>query len=236
MTQSKVKGLIVKYFIEFIVIVFSISISFFVENLREEREKEAKRVLIVNSLINEIESNETYLNDVKGFYIKSAKVVDVYIKDSLDVGILKAFDNRMFSPANTFFTALPFEPSNSIYNSLVNDGSLNLIKSPYLKSKIDEFYKYSRVNITRMIEGETDAAKQADKMFIHKYPKLYLRNFWNNYNDEKLLQDFVKVINSDDRFKALMMQKYSFMQAKVRDITTYLRRRDTLIVALKKSL
>ena len=228
------KKLIIKYSIEFFVIVFSISASFFVENLREDGEKEAKRKLIVNSLISEIESNEKYLKETKEFYINSALVVNSFIKDSLSVKILNEYDNRMFSPANAFFTALPFEPSNSIYNSLVNDGSLNLIKSPYLKAKIDELYKYSRVNISRMIDGETDAAKQADNMFINNYPKLYLRNFWNNYDDEKLLKDFVYAINNDDRFKALMMQKYSFMQAKVRDISNYINRRDTLLIELKK--
>ena len=37
------KKLIIKYSIEFFVIVFSISVSFFVENLREENEKDNLR-------------------------------------------------------------------------------------------------------------------------------------------------------------------------------------------------
>lgn len=40
------KKLIIKYSIEFFVIVFSISVSFFVENIREEIEKDKKRTLI----------------------------------------------------------------------------------------------------------------------------------------------------------------------------------------------
>ena len=40
------KKLIIKYSIEFFVIVFSISVSFFVENLREEYEKDNQRIIV----------------------------------------------------------------------------------------------------------------------------------------------------------------------------------------------
>ena len=55
------KKLIIKYSIEFFVIVFSISVSFFVENLREEYEKDNQRIIVKQSLIQELKSAEAYL-------------------------------------------------------------------------------------------------------------------------------------------------------------------------------
>ena len=52
------KKQIIKYSLEFIVIVVGISASFFVENIREEIEKDSKRILIKTSLLEEIKGYE----------------------------------------------------------------------------------------------------------------------------------------------------------------------------------
>ena len=59
------KKLVLKYSIEFFVIVFSISVSFFVENLREKNEKDALRVLIKKSLLEELEINVSRLETTR---------------------------------------------------------------------------------------------------------------------------------------------------------------------------
>ena len=59
----------------------------------------------------------------------------------------------------------------------MNDGSLNLIKSSSLKAEIDNLYTTSYNSVITYIEEEKDIAVEAEKMFMKKYPNLYLKNF-----------------------------------------------------------
>ena len=117
-----------KYSIEFFVIVFSISISFYLENLREEIEKENIRNLIKNSLLTELESEDGYIKGrifaFNNDYNSLASVLDN------NINIDSVFKYKSLAGfANPFFIARGFSPSSSIYSSLVNDGDINLIKS-----------------------------------------------------------------------------------------------------------
>ena len=65
--------------------------------------------------------------------------VSKFLKDSLTKNKIKEYPENL-SPLNPFLSAVTFTPSTSIYNSLINDGSFNLIESSTLKSLIDEVY------------------------------------------------------------------------------------------------
>jgi len=47
------------------------------------------------------------------------------------------------------------------------------------------------------------------------------------------MSDFIDVIRTDSKFKALMMQKLSFMEAKSRELNNYITKRDSLKIYLK---
>ena len=230
------KKLLIKYSIEFFVIVISISVSFFVENVREDLEKDSRRIVVLSNLLNELESNKSYVDFHKKVLSENLQILESYLKDSLTVDGIKNLNQNRFSPANAFFTAISFNPSVSIYNSLVNDGSLNLIKSPDIKARIDNLYVETFNSISNSKKIEEISAVRADNLFVDEYSDLYVRNFWNNFNDNELMQDFINIIKVNTRFKALMMQKASMLDAKLRKVNEYISQRDTLIIAIKKSL
>lgn len=229
------RKLIIKYGIEFFVIVFGISVSFFVENYRESIDQNKKRETTIKSIINELEFNDDYYKARVETTTRNMNFVRLFLEDSLSIEIMKSYP-RNLSPANPFWSAVGFAPNQSIFNSLVNDGSLNLIKSSSLKAEIDNLYTINYNGVITYIEQEQKIADEAEKMFMKKYPDLYLRNIWNNYGDLALLSDFVSAINKDSEFKALMLFKLSLMQAKVRQLNQYISTKDTLLLELKNSL
>ena len=143
-------------------IVLGISFSFFVQNVRQEKEIDSKRELIMMNLLEELKSNEAYLAKVKIDYRREMDYVVKLLKDSLTKEIIKEYPTN-YSPFNPFLSALDFSPSNSIYNSLVNDGSFNLIKPPTLKALIDDVYKFNYNNVLKNIGLEREIAKEAVK-------------------------------------------------------------------------
>ena len=215
--------------------MFSISVSFFVENYREKIEKDNKRKATIKSIINELEYNDDYYTERVKTLTRNMNFVRLLLKDSLSIEVMKSYP-RNLSPANPFLSAVGFAPNQSIFNSLVNDGSLNLINSSSLKADIDNLYSINYNSVIAYIEQEQNIAEEAEKMFMKKYPNLYLRNIWNNYEDLAVLSEFVSVINNDSEFKALMLFKLSLMEAKVRQLNRYITSKDTLLVELRNSL
>ena len=230
--NKRLKKYFIKYTLEFFVIVIGISFSFFVQNVRQEKEIDSKRQLIISNLLDELESNQNYITKRKSEFVREMDYVNKLLNDSLTFKMFEEYPKES-SPLNPFFSVLRFEPSSSIYNSLVNDGSLNLIKSSEVKTLINEVYK-SKINyLNYFVDAEYKSAIEVERIFINNYPEIYLRNFWFNYSDKKLINNVFQIMKKDIHFKALMVQKISFMEVKIGALNSYAKQRDSLITLLK---
>ena len=230
--NKRLKKYFIKYTLEFFVIVLGISFSFFVQNVRQEKEIDSKRQLIISNLLDELESNQNYITKRKSEFVREMDYVNKLLNDSLTFKMFEEYPKEN-SPLNPFFSVLRFEPSSSIYNSLVNDGSLNLIKSSEVKTLINEVYK-SKINyLNYFVDAEYKSAIEVERIFINNYPEIYLRNFWFNYSDKKLINNVFQIMKKDIHFKALMVQKISFMEVKIGALNSYAKQRDSLITLLK---
>ena len=231
--NKTVKNYFIRYTLEFFVIVLGISFSFLVQNIREETELDSKRELIFKSLLNELESNQSYITSRKKAFVREMDYVSKFLKDSLTKNKIKEYPENL-SPLNPFLSAGTFNPSTSIYNSLINDGSFNLIKSSTLKSLIDEVYTINYKAIVHIAQLELEVANEADRFFATNYSKIYSKNFWFNIKDEKLTSSVFEIMRNNYLFKALMVQKISYMEVKIVSMENYIRKRNSLIKLLKK--
>jgi len=233
--NKTVKNYFIRYTLEFFVIVLGISFSFLVQNIREEIELDSKRELIFKSLLSELESNQSYITSRKKAFVREMDYVSKFLKDSLTKNKIKEYPENL-SPLNPFLSALTFSPSASIYNSLINDGSFNLIDSPTLKSLIDEVYTTNYKSIVNRIQSELEIANEAERFFATNYSKIYSKNFWFNVKDAKLNNSVFEIMKNNYRFKAFMVQKISYMEVKIISMNRYIRKRNSLIKLLKKHI
>jgi hypothetical protein len=114
--------------------------------------------------LNELESNQTYITKKKDDFYREFDYVNGLLNNSLTKNKMKEYPAN-YSPLNPFLSVMSFRPSRSIYNSLVNDGSFNLIEPPTLKALIDDVYKLNYNSIENIIELEKEVAKEADRFF-----------------------------------------------------------------------
>ena len=233
MKKDNIKKYFIKYTFEFFVIVMGITFSFFVQNIRNDIQIDTKRELIIDNLLSELESNQAYIDKAKRDFKREMEYVNKLLLDSLTTQEIKKYPKN-FSPLNPFFSVQKFRPSKSIYNTIVNDGSFNIIEPSSLKALIDEVYSLNYNTIINIIESEQKIADKADDFFVNNYTATYVKNFWFN-NDEKLISSVFKIMQKDSKFKALMVQKISFMEIKVLGLDNYLKKRDSLINLIKNS-
>lgn len=171
------KKLIVKYSIEFFVIVFSISVSFFVENLREENENENQRRLIKQSLLQELKSGDEYLKWRKDSFEMDLKAIKLILKDDSPLdSIFSNVSRAGFS--NPFIIPRNFNPPSSVYNSLVNDGTINLIKSQEVKSLIEDTYVFFTKSIQDWADNEGLIAEKIKFYIMENYSEFYLKDIY----------------------------------------------------------
>jgi len=161
--------------------------------------------------------------------------VNKFLNDSLTKSKIKEYPENL-SPLNPFLSAVTFTPSSSIYNSLINDGSFNLIESSTLKSLIDEVYTTNYKSIVDKIQLELEIANEADRFFAVNYSKIYSKNFWFHVSDEKLTNSVFEIMRNNYRFRALMVQKISYMEVKIISMSKYIEKRNLLIKLLKNHI
>ena len=229
------KKLIIKYSIEFFVIVFSISVSFFVENIREEIEKDKKRTLIKTSLLQEIKGFEKALKGrivaFEGDYNALLYVLD----DNRNID--SVFNNLSSAGlSNPFLLFRSFDPPKTVYNSLVNDGDINLIKSRRIKSLLQFIYIETPKAINDWRADDKRIAEIIDMHLIENYPEFYLKDIATK-TDKKIVNEFLDIVNSDTKLLALIKAKRPVMWWKnflLKEF--YVKSRDSLIIELEKEL
>jgi len=233
MKKDNIKKYFIKYSLEFFVIVMGVTFSFFLQNIRNNIEIDTKRELIIDNLLSELESDQAYIEKTKQDFKREMEYVNKLLSDSLTTKEIKNYPKN-FSSLNPFFSVKKFRPSRSIYNSIVNDGSFNIIEPTSLKALIDNVYELNYNTIINIIDSEQKIADKADEFFVNNYTETYVKNFWFN-NDEKLISSVYKIMQKDSKFKALMVQKISFMEVKVAHLNDYSIKRDSLINLIKSN-
>jgi hypothetical protein len=233
MKKDNIKKYFIKYSLEFFVIVIGVTFSFFLQNIRNDIEIDTKRELIIDNLLSELESDQAYIEKTKQDFKREMEYVNKLLSDSLTTKEIKNYPKN-FSSLNPFFSVKKFRPSRSIYNSIVNDGSFNIIEPTSLKALIDNVYELNYNTIINIIDSEQKIADKADEFFVNNYTETYVKNFWFN-NDEKLISSVYKIMQKDSKFKALMVQKISFMEVKVANLNNYSIKRDSLINLIKSN-
>ena len=233
MKKDNIKKYFIKYSLEFFVIVMGVTFSFFLQNIRNDIEIDTKRELIIDNLLSELESDQAYIEKTKQDFKREMEYVNKLLSDSLTTKEIKNYPKN-FSSLNPFFSVKKFRPSRSIYNSIVNDGSFNIIEPTSLKALIDNVYELNYNTIINIIDSEQKIADKAEEFFVNNYTETYVKNFWFN-NDEKLISSVYKIMQKDSKFKALMVQKISFMEVKVAYLNNYSIKRDSLINLIKSN-
>tara|TARA_B110000003_G_C16500407_1_gene477183 strand:+ start:140 stop:826 length:687 start_codon:yes stop_codon:yes gene_type:complete len=221
-----------KYIFEFIVIVFGISISFFLENLRVERENENKEKLVKHNLLNELSNSGNYLNSREKAYNVDLKFLNALINTEINIDSLYKIGLKGVGYYNSICFYRTFDPPNSIYSSLVSDGEINLIKETGLKNLLYRIYILSPKYMQVQIEGDKNAADNLELYLIKNYPQIYNKDLQVNDNIF-LLKELRTIVTNDEVLLALIRRKKFRMEGKLSVFKQYLNLKDLLIEQLK---
>jgi len=214
------KKYLIKYSLEFLVIVMGISVSFYLEEIRVANELKTLSVDLKQNLLDEISEIEIYMNErelaFKGDQTVLKSLQDIKISyDSL----LKISD--IPSKYNvSLFNYRGFKPPVAFYNSLVNDGKIRYLESSSIKEELDKMHNVHYYYINENIKDEAVAQRKMIDYFQNNYPELLIESIETNSNADYVNEIYSKV-RADIVLRSILFQKSLAITQKVVGFNRY---------------
>ena len=207
------KKYLLKYSLEFLVIVMGISVSFWLSNYQESIDNAEKEIQVCNDLFNSVSSLYDEIEDRT-----------LAFKFDLDIieNLLGLSDFNKYNYDDLMVAVIDwrgFDPNQETYSTLKEEGSLKYISSKELKVNLEKFYGSEGGYIISNMEDDIIMQREILKYLNYNHPILVLRN--NEYNDESLILNFKSVVNKDLTLKSLIKAKQRFMLNKYNGILEY---------------
>ena len=214
------KKYLIKYSLEFLVIVMGISVSFYLEEIRVANELKTLSVDLKQNLLDEISEIESYMNERELAFKGDQTVLNSLqdIKISYD-SLLKISD--IPSKYNvSLFNYRGFKPPVAFYNSLVNDGKIRYLESSSIKEELDKMHNVHYYYINENIKDEAVAQRKMIDFFQNNYPELLIESIETNPNANYVKRIYSKV-RGDIVLRSILFQKSLAIAEKVRGFNSY---------------
>ena len=216
-----------RYIIEFVVIVLSISISFFLENKRIENETKNRARLIKINLKNELNNANAYLQSRDKAYSMDLDFLNALLEKEVDLDSLYSLGLDGAGYYNSICFWRNFNPPRAIYSSLVSDGEINLLEGIEIKELLHRIYVLSPEYLNVHIEGDKRAAIEIESYLIYNYPSFFNNGLVTNDNI-KILKELRRIVFDDDTLIALLKRKQLRMKSKLSVFRNYLTLRESI--------
>ena len=207
------KKYLIKYSLEFLVIVMGISVSFWLSNYQESIDNAEKEIQVCNDLFNGVSSLYDHIEDRTLAFKFDLDIIE----NLLGLSDFNKYNYDDLMVAVTDWRG--FDPNQETYSTLKEEGSLKYISSKELKVNLEKFYGSEGGSIISNMEDDIIMQREILKYLNYNHPILVLRN--NEYNDESLILNFKSVVNKDLTLKSLIKAKQRFMLNKYNGILEY---------------
>lgn len=164
--MKKSNSLLLKYFLEFIVVFLGLLLSFAIDNYNKKTEKLETRDILLKELNQSIKSDLKQLEVVNKSLNECIGSIELLLvnrkaekrlSDSLIVYHVSNISAKM---------AISFFPKKGIYSQLINSNSFELIQSSELRGKIIDLYEH--------LEDRKNAADLKNDLFIESFDQAIL--------------------------------------------------------------
>ena len=211
---------IIRYFVEFIVILSEVSASFWVEEYRESLQNKEEMYKVLNNLKMELDEIDDYCKEREIVFNKDSDIINMLIKNSgysLDSMFLLV--DSTFEIEVAIIDYRGFRPPMDRYNSIINEGTLKFVKSDKIKELLSQlnntFYYYVRANV----DDEKTIQQKISTYLIENYPEILVSE--NNISLDNYLKILKNKIDNDLTLKAYLKSKSRTMYVKTFFLNEY---------------
>ena len=226
-----IKKYIIKYSIEFVVIILGITVSFWLNELSIDNQNEKERIKVLTSLQMEINEIKYYCDGRKRTWEMDISLLNEFLYPSNKIfnidSVLKNTTSKI--RIETFIILYRvFDPPMNRYYSIINSGDLKYVKSDKVKEIL------SRLHNTTFsyVETAVDHEKQLKQSFLPfltiNHPDVILARDNNKISIDRYSEILNDAIKSDDKLKAKLILLKRYLEYKISILQMYMINLDDL--------
>ena len=204
------KKIVLKYVIEFSVIVLGISVSFWFDKYQTSLDNIDREKEVLSELSTELEVIEnTVKNRDSVFRFDTENLIRVINDNISDV---------TFSYSELLIASIDyrgFSPSEEIYTSLKYDGGLKFIRNSKIKVAIESFYNGTKTYVLANTEDEIIVQRDVLKYIQFNHPELLIEIGDMRISELDKIKFFTRIVQKDRTLKSLLISKLRFMKNKL---------------------
>jgi len=218
--KKKIKKYLIKYILEFIVIVMGITFSFYLEEKRSNQELRTLSEDLKQNLLDEVYEIEKYMIERELAFKGDGKLLRALQDPTVSNDSLFELQENQFMYEVALFNYRGFKPPVAFYNSLVNDGKIRYLESSIIKEELDKMHNVHFYYIDANVNDEAVAQRKVIDYFQINYPEIFINSNENTSNKE-YISKIKKLINNDITLRAILFQKTLAIDEKIAGFDNY---------------
>ena len=226
-----IKKYIIKYSIEFVVIILGITVSFWLNELSIDNQNEKERMKVLSSLQMEINEIKFFCEEKKVTWGNDIRLLNEFLNPKNGTfhvdNILKITTSK--NRIETFMVLYRvFNPPLNRYQSIINSGDLKYVKSEKVKEILSRLHNTSLSHIETAVEHEKQLKQSFLPFLTENHPNVVLARDNNRISVNRYSDILNKAINSDNRLNAKLVLLKRYLEYKSSILQKYMINLDDL--------
>ena len=226
-----IKKYIIKYSIEFVVIILGITVSFWLNELSIDNQNEEERIKVLTSLQMEINEIKYYCDGRKRTWEMDISLLNEFLYPSNKIfnidSVLKNTTSKI--RIETFIILYRvFDPPMNRYYSIINSGDLKYVKSDKVKEILSRLHNTTFSYVETAVEHEKQLKQSFLPFLTINHPNVILARDNNKISIDRYSEILNDAINSDDKLKAKFILLRRYLEYKISILQMYMINLDDL--------
>ena len=226
-----IKKYIIKYSIEFVVIILGITVSFWLNELSIDNQNEKERIKVLTSLQMEINEIKYYCDGRKRTWEMDISLLNEFLYPSNKIfnidSVLKIATSKI--RIETFIILYRvFDPPMNRYYSIINSGDLKYVKSDKVKEILSRLHNTTFSYVETAVEHEKQLKQSFLPFLTINHPNVILARDNNKISIDRYSEILNDAINSDDKLKAKFILLRRYLEYKISILQMYMINLDDL--------
>ncbi|MDB4010200.1 hypothetical protein OAB31_01450 [Polaribacter sp.] len=234
--NKKVKKYILKYTLEFLVIVLGISISFWLNELSVEKNENRERLKVLNNIKTEIKDIQKYTANRMKYWQDDIDLYTMFLSSEFEINSIKEITSSKSRVEYNLIYYRDFEPPMNRYVSMINTGSFKFIKSERVKEALTRLHTINYSNINTSVQYEKLLKEHLIEIITKNHPNLLFASNDSQFSIEDYSKLLKTEIEKDPILKSNLIIQQKYFETKKSLLTLYIYTLEELEVELNKTL
>ena len=216
---------LIKYSIEFIVIILGITVSFWLNEFSLSSQNENERVKVLVGLQLEINEIRNYCTQRKATWKIDMSIVDIFLNQQISSS-KKSDISKITSSKNRIETIMVlyrvFDPPLNRYYSIINSGDLRFVKSDKVKESLSRLHNTSFSYLNTAVDHEKQLKQSFIPFLTSNHPEVILAKADKGLSLNSYIDVLSKSIDSDKKLHSKLVILRGYLENKISILDLYM--------------